>query len=308
MPSLQGHHVITRKSTGVGSDLISIAGACWYAQRTSRHVLVDWRGSRYSQDIGSNLFPELFVVEQESGQPEITPVQRDFSDTSLLGPILYSNSQNFEEYHHEMLIPAMPNNCDFVCTRPMHHLPSESEQCKVLSRIKPVSSIHDKIEQFVDSHFRGRSIIGIHIRYGNGELLGDGRDELFKQGLNFLLQRCENALTSLSGSADAIFLCTDSALIRDAITSRFKNVFSYPSKVGTHGPIHVRERGIPGAVEAVIEMWLLAECKGLIFNPSWFSHYARVVGNFSMGIANLSPQSLYGTMDLYNARIKSPHV
>ena len=50
-------------------------------------------------------------------------------------------------------------------------------------------------------------------------------------------------------------------------------------------------------------MWLLSHCNALMYNPSWFSHYARVAAHYKFPPVDIDGSSLYGSMELYYKRV-----
>ena len=100
-----------------------------------------------------------------------------------------------------------------------------------------------------------------------------------------------------------MFLCTDSAGLRRYFGERERELVLFDSTLADHGPLHRPEFGLRGAEEALIEMWLLSQCQGLVYNPSWFTHYARVLGRFDHPPIDIDGRSLYGTAQLYRDRV-----
>jgi hypothetical protein len=302
------HVVVTRKRTGIGSDLVSVVGAIAYAALTDRDLVIDWRDSRYVADPKINMFGELFIAPRAFDDVGVVLASATFSDKTLPGPVrqVTSKSESFEAFHAEMECEARPVAESVVITRPMHHLPDTADQKRWLSAIKPAARIAAAIDGFYNAHMQGHPVVGIHIRHGNGEALGSGRDDLIQRSVDDLVDLSIAEFAEMDLPEDTrYFVCTDSQELRDAFNARVMNVISYDSRIGSakSGPIHTSDYGLQGAEDAVAEMWLLARCDRLIYTPSWFSHYARIVGEFSAEPVNLDTVSLYGTAELYEKRL-----
>jgi hypothetical protein len=302
------HAVVTRKGTGIGSDLISVVGAIAYAARTERDLVIDWRKSRYLEDATTNLFAALFVAPTAFDSVGVVVAGPKFNGTELLQPVsqMTARRQSFEDFHAEMLAAPRRVAESVIITRPMHHLPDVAEQKRWLGAIAPVPRIAAAIDRYYDRHMKGHAVVGIHIRHGNGETLGSGRDMLIQRSVDELVDLSIAAVAKMDLPADPLFfVCTDSQALRDAFKARLTHVINFDSRIGSaeSGPIHTSDFGLQGAEDAVAEMWLLARCDRLIYSPSWFSHYARTVGTFSAEPVNLDTVSLYGTAELYETRL-----
>ncbi|MBV8480102.1 MAG: hypothetical protein JOY72_07330, partial [Actinobacteria bacterium] len=59
--------IVTRPypGSGIGSNLVSFAGAVWLAGRLGRGVMVDWRNSDFLRDKSVNLFTEFLEPVEE---------------------------------------------------------------------------------------------------------------------------------------------------------------------------------------------------------------------------------------------------
>ncbi len=187
--------LVTRKSTGLGSDLISIVGAHAYASRTNRDLIIDWRKSLHLDDKTVNMFSLLFdVLDAIEGVP-IRLYAEDTNDDQFPRPILYSNNWPFDEYHRAMITAEDRNEPTLVVKRPMHHLPTDSEQRRILDCLTPIARLKSTIERFRNDHFADRFVVGVHIRHGNtGEKIGHGRQRFIRAGTRAILKRCTDLL------------------------------------------------------------------------------------------------------------------
>lgn len=301
---LSKHVVVTRKHTGLGSDLVSVAGAIHFARLTDRDVVIDWRSSVYLRDKKENLFPLLFEIKDEVEGVGIHVWDNGLSDKHLSGPLTRCKDWSFEKYHLEMLGPPRQVSASVIVERPMHHLPNIADQAGIFQCISPLPHIRDRIDSYCEREFRSRKVIGVHLRHGNGEKLGHQRDELAARSVGMLSDSIITRIRQVWGEDVKIFVCSDSNEFREDLCGKWPDSCHYGSRVGTarNGPIHRPDGGLTNAEDAVAEMWLLGRCHGIVYNPSWFSHYARTTGDYSTAPQNIDEVSDYGTSVLYEKR------
>jgi hypothetical protein len=298
---MSDRYLITRKSTGIGSDLISVVGALEYAIATNRELVIDWRGSRYLDDRNENLFDRLFEISPVIEGCHITIIDGRIDDKDLPQPILRSEAWSFPDYHQAMLSKQDPREPTIIITRAMHHLPTIERQRELLKHIQPVGRIRQRIDEFKRENMQDGQVGGVHIRHGNGEKLSQKRDLLIAADLFAEDGLLSKALARWAGLTPSLLACSDSATVHQQLIARHPHPIWLPTERGQSqaGPIHTKKHGLQGADDAVVEMWLLASCERLLFNPSWFSHYARVMGNFIEEPINIDTASDYGTDALY---------
>jgi len=298
------HVIVTRKQTGLGSDLVSVVGAIHHARMTHRDVVIDWRSSVYQPDRRKNLFSCLFQVQGGFEGVQIHVWDEGFADKHLPGPLLRCKDWSFENYHLEMTGPPRPVTASVIIERPMHHLPEIASQAEMFKCISPLPYLSDRIDAFHEREFRDRVVIGVHLRHGNGERLGQQRDELATRSVEVLSDLMVARIRQIWGGNVKIFVCSDSNEFRDAFCRKWPDSCHFGSRVGMagNGPIHRPDGGLKNAEDAVAEMWLLARCQGIVYNPSWFSHYARATGTFPIEPQNTDEVSDYGTAVLYEKK------
>jgi len=287
--------VITRKRTGIGSDLASAASGYSLAVRTGRDLVIDWRQSLYLRE-PDNLFGRLFDVPETIGPCRIVVPNRDL-EPGLPGRVVRFGKHDLHRLDEELRhgSPSLPHHSLITTTlRDLRHL---DLQKTFLAAVTPKPHVVDCIETFHAAMMRGRVVAGIHLRHGNGENLLLDRNELFRHGLGEVFAKVHRFLDAADPRPEVILVCSDSRLVREQFRAEFGTVVWFDSDVGNpdEGGLHTSVRGIRGAEEAVIEMWLLARCDFLLFNPSWFSHYAQCQGRFRAAPLNLDDLSTYGT-------------
>ena len=287
--------VVTRKRTGIGSDLASAASGYSLALRTGRDLVIDWRYSLYLEE-SDNLFGRLFDVPESIGPCRIVVADRDL-EPELHGRIFRFGKHDVDRLDEEVRCggPSLAHHSIITTAlRDPRHL---DLQKTFLEALTPTLPITERIEAFHAAAMRDRIVAGIHIRHGNGENLLLDRNELFRRGLGEIFAKVHRFLRSVHPRPDRLLICSDSRLVREQFRDEFGDVIWFDADVGEpdEGQFHTPKRGIRGAEEAVIEMWLLARCDFLLFNPSWFNYYAQCVGSFEAEPLNLDDASTYGT-------------
>src|SRR5437868_9204252 len=83
VPPREARYLVTRPhpGSGIGSNLVSLAGAIWFGEQTGRTVVVDWRGSAFLKDQTANYFTEFFETPSAiQGVPVIYAPTSEFPD------------------------------------------------------------------------------------------------------------------------------------------------------------------------------------------------------------------------------------
>jgi hypothetical protein len=302
--SVDGFFVITRKRTGIGSDLASAAGGYALAVRTGRDLVIDWRESLYLRE-PDNLFGRLFDVPEQIGPCRIVVPEHDV-EPDLSGRTVRFGKHDAHDLDEELRHSGPSLAHHSLITSTIHDSRHWRLQQTFLAALTPKPHVVDRIESFWTDAMRGRVVAGIHIRDGNGENLLFNRSEFFRRGLGHVFASVRQFLDAADPRPDRILICSDSRLVRERCRSEFGNVAWFGSDIGEpgEGRIHTSARGIRGAEEAVIEMWLLARCDFLLFNPSWFSYYAQSLGQFRAPPLNLDGVSAYGSVQAWNRKVE----
>lgn len=308
-------YVVTRPwpESGVGSNLVSLAGAVWLARELGRAVIVDWRATSFLQDTSLNYFTEFFEPVPQIQRvpvfyapcPELEGVE-DATPLSVVQAreILRSGSSParhlvLKDYHGPpRLDPAGDPAEQFWALKEFYKF------------ITPRDFIVNEIERWYAEHLKGSFVVGVNIASGNGDFAkGEtyyGRVDIsiFNKGRAFL-GRIERArrlalrgLPSPLRRRSKIFFATDGYQMRDLL-ARLPNAVTRrtifpPPGIGRA----ISDYGQPGhsdraaAVDTIVDMFLLARCNALVWNFSMFNYYAQVVtGCFNGNMRHI--ESLY---------------
>lgn len=137
--------------------------------------------------------------------------------------------------------------------------------------IKPLPQWKSIADGFAADHFSERPILGVHIRHGNGE--GDFRNHFIKRTIqnmdefiDIIIRKIKRYGQQHFNNDYTLLLCTDSILVIDAIKPHFSDFVTRPiwrPEPGTgmdFDAVYQEDRGLESAVNALIDMLLLAKC------------------------------------------------
>lgn len=299
--ALEGY-IVSRPfpDSNVGSNLSSLVGAHWLAQRLGRALVVDWRCMSQLSDASLNYFTEFFEAPAE-----------------LLGvPVLYAPADlGYEENGADarVLEPgearsvgagAGPAEDRFLVLQAYHGLDRlypgpEAKRVGLLRslyrRLCPSPRIAAAVDGWATAELDAPFVVGVNVRTGNGRYFRQGTRyasrvdvSLFEDPRRFLrlLERaCRKRMRLLPRALRdefRIFYATDSAAMSEllarlpnAVTRR--TVFPPPDA----GDLYVFDEpdyDDHAAIEDTLaDMFLLARCDALVYNTSLFNQYARVV-------------------------------
>jgi len=295
--AMNDRFVLSRRRTGFGDCLWSLAAAWRFAKQTGRTLAIDWRGSCYLDEPFTNAFPVFFEpVEDIAGVPVICG--DDINKRSFPGPffpawwnkpsidcVYRPDEQIFRE--RDQLDQLFQSQIDsdastVVCDACLMWRCDQEAEREIFRRIKPRAAIQARIDAMYREHFEPYSVIGIHVRHGNGEDIM-GHTPYWADAERAFRQIC-NAIDKARALPHAkpvrAFLCTDSALILEQVSAIFPDVFAIPKQFqAPHaGPLHNAAFGAEGGFSALTEMYLLARCDTVIRFPptSAFTRYARL--------------------------------
>ena len=291
-------YVISRPypESNVGSNLSSLAGAHWLAQRLGRSLVVDWRGMSQLNDASLNYFTEFFEAPHELREvpvvyaPTTLGYENERSDVRALEP---GDAKRIglgaEEANGRFLVLQTYHGLDRL------HPGPEAERMALLRslyrRLQPSVRIAAAVDNWANAELDAPFVIGVNVRTGNGQYFRRGMRyasrvdiSLFndqKRFLQLLGRACRDRLRVLPRPLRdefRIFYATDSAAMSDllaglpnAVTRR--TAFPPPDA----GDTYAFEDDHAAIQDTLADMLLLARCDALVYNTSLFNQYARVV-------------------------------
>ena len=291
--------VVTRPhpGSGIGSNLVSLAGVIWYAQQLNRGVIVDWRGSAFLKDQSANYFTEFFETPSSiQGVPILYAPTPELTDDALVVDLAVARS-----YLSGTSAPPVFVIRDYHGPERLDLKSGEEKQFARLREfytfITPRPFVQQEIDRFAAQHFADTFVIGVNLSSGNGEFdkgqIYYGRVDLdiFSKDAAFLRKVERARALALKGVPRAsrdrakIFFATD-AYKMHALLSRLPNTVTRRSVFPPPGVGRVYcDYNDPGytdrdaVVDAITDMFLLARCQALIGNFSVFNQYAVTVTN-----------------------------
>lgn len=289
---MQGKFVICKGSAGMGNRILAASTAALYAQIAGRNLVVDWRDGSYSKD-GINAFYEFF---KQTNDTKIS----DLSNSVSVYPSLWVGKldQSFSSLQSELgQVPDRTLSFDlskldyeedilvfFSYTHKVHkmrslfqgdfsHL-SRLENREVLKFVLD-SHFHlkDDIRQAVDSFKAanfGAKTVGVHVRQTDMVI---PLEQLIRTTKSIVKRR----------KSDCIFLATDNRKIIDLFNQEFDRVVITPKWFPAPGEtMHQNWDACPDLIqngkEALVDLYLLAECGDLVFSPkSSFGYLASIL-------------------------------
>ncbi len=286
---------------GMGNRMLAAAGAVLYGTLSSRRLVIDWSDGVYSSD-GRNVFHGLFAAP--AGDPMTRVAETDDVVPSFWRGRLHADVDTLTRDGGGRLDPALErrSRLDLGCIdhpervavfwaygsrlrelRPHvdARLPalaalSDAELLGMVLRdaLPLAPAIRERVRAFRQRWLRSPTV-GVHVRYGDHRV-----------SLRAILARVGELVRR--DPVPALFLATDNAEVLAAFRRVHPAVIATPHRYGAPGvPLHL-DPDCPdraaGAVEALVDMYLLAACDVLVLDTT--SSFAAV----AMLLAGL-PQS-----------------
>jgi Nodulation protein Z (NodZ) len=182
-------YVIARHCAGgIGDHLSCLIGSWWFAKRTSRKLVVDWRGSRFNPDASMrrNCFFEFFEPAVSLAGVELIAGD-DIAGTPFPLPLwpMKWRPENLLDTKHvkhtneeiaavNALVTSTIDQPEptIVFNQWIEPPPPPEAVRSLLSELTLVSSIRNEADEFWHRQIGDAPAIAIHVRHGNGENLG----------------------------------------------------------------------------------------------------------------------------------------
>lgn len=299
-------YLVVKAKGGMGNRMLCAVTGILYGSLAGRKVVVDWRDKTYSND-GTNSFskffscsdvyPEKVLPENMTVYPQIWEGQINKSIDDMLceyDPDKHSSIRIHSKYsvnihkleyeydtlvfwYYQELIKILQKHFNCLKDNEFFNLPKNHIIQKVLrEKMVPVREVREKIAIFKEANW-AQEVIGLHIRHT------DRKTDLVKyvRALRRFRKRSPNA---------HIFLATDNREVIEDYASHYKNVFStpkwYPDGMSSMHQNRSCPDKIANGIEALVDMYLLAECDYLIYpGCSTFSRIGRL-------LSDIDPQNI----------------
>jgi hypothetical protein len=159
-------------------------------------------------------------------------------------------------------------------------------------RLVPSHLVRTRIAREADGRDWSR-IVGAQIRHGNGEpYLTPASTDWFHERI---------AAVSCDIERAQVFLATDSVRVVEEFAERYVDLITVPKWYPPvdSGPLH-HHPGSPdrfaGAVDAIVDMWLLARCRHLLICDGGFGRTARARSARPPSAVEVYPDKIYATV------------
>ena len=279
--------VVVKGRFGMGGRLAVLLSAWRYAIDTERELVVDWNDSAYWRPSEPDVFASLLTF------PRAKPLNVANLEGARIFPSVWQD--RLGRYR----------NGDVVMPYELSHFPppydvkaAEDADVVVITRNGPLETIRPWYPQLRPSEEIARRVeefavradipnrVGVQIRHGNGErLVRPPETDWFHKRLTH---------------TDRVFLATDSPDLFREFAARFDTVQTEkwwpPSGSGS---LHQNEScpdRFQNAVEALVDLFLLARVRRLIFSGGFFGMGARYIAA-STGTPERYPKRIHPTFE-----------
>jgi hypothetical protein len=173
-------------NSGFGDHVSCVFGAWRYARDTGRTLIIDWRGSRFNQNIGENCFFDFFQKTNSiGGVPIVADDCLDWiPEATQIYPLKWSRKNLKEikhvphdareiEYMNALMMSGEDRSENFVVVNQHFSKILPKKELKIiLQDLKYHDSIEKIADKFILDFAKNQIIIGVHLRHGNGENIG----------------------------------------------------------------------------------------------------------------------------------------
>jgi hypothetical protein len=289
-------YVLVKGRAGLGNRIQGVLNGILYARLTGRRIIVDWGDHYYSND-GSNVFHRFFQCSLYNSTDEI-PCTDSVSPSIWRGRLRessydigrpYGINRNPDKIQEKLSIDLTKLDYQedvlvmLTFTQQVKLLRShfkgelkEFSQAKTYAILRKLlqkdlilhPQIRGRVNQFKSNNFNGITV-GVHIRYT------DHRASLWA-----IIQKLNSLLKSEPGLQ--IFLATDNIKIKNMFEESYQYVITTSHWYPEPGKmLHGNQRCpdlVEGGIEALVDLYLLAECDYLIIDTSsTFSYVASLL-------------------------------
>jgi len=313
-----GHkkYLLVKAKGGMGNRMLCAITGILYGRLTGRTVVVDWRDSGYSNDRSNTfsrffdchcIYPEMVLPAMATIRPDVWKNNLDKSMSEMISrfdPKKHSSlrihrkysvdirEKDFEEdilvfWNYSHRIPAlMPFLRDSK-----HGFAGLSERQIIRKAIKEFLPLPQTIKQHIDEikkeHWH-RPVIGVHVRYTDRK----ARLKPYERILNRFIEHAKKP---------RVFLATDSKHIEQWYRENYDDVFSTPKWFPENSQTMHQNPGCPdkiaNGIEALVDMYLLADCDYLIYpGNSTFSWISAILSD--------APRQNVIDVEKYNPKVR----
>lgn len=304
--------VVVRRNAGLGDNLLATAHAWYYASQTGRDLEICWAPSMYFKEKTINSFGRFFEVPREIGGVKIQyeefvkPWKRLHRRLPLFPLKLFIPSL-LGETAHKILRDQTPLFIKHWMEKRRQWLTrfiesgGRARAGKVVinthfnflepDKIKPffdalrlAPKYQERLDDFRDKHFKGKKVIGVHIRYYDKSLPYSNHSPYWmkpEERFNHIKSELRKIIKQLNTKDYVVFLATDNEKVHDFFKTNIDHLVTYEKTFHDLSfTLELHQKTAENAFEDdLIEMFLLAESSILYRYPpsgSWFSYYGSL--------------------------------
>lgn len=304
--------VISRRNAGLGDNLLATAHAWYYAQQTGRDMEISWVPSMYFKDNSVNSFGYFFKIPDKIGDVHIlynpkvgflTRLKRrlplfpaKFFLQTFIGEVVVKLLRNKgPKFIHEAKNKRREWLIDII--RSSKHRPEKeivfNTHFNFLEPklIKPFfDAIHltpkfqDKVDDFQNTHFKDKKVIGVHVRYyDKSRPISSHTKHWLEPDKSFehIKSQIQKIIAKFDTQNYIIYLATDNEIVFNYFKKNFDNLVTYNKAFqDIKFDITLHHKIAENSYEDdLIEMFLLSYSNVLYRYPpsgSWFSFYGSL--------------------------------
>ena len=275
-----------------------------------RRLIVDWSDFTYSDD-GTNVFPLLFSCA-DAEPPLSIPITDSISPPlwrnrleksasvviSEVDPSLYTSRKGYRRFsydldrldHPEQLL-IMWSYTQLIRRARRHFrgdfaaLAKRSDESILAELLRTTLILRPQIRARVDSwraeHFGRGPVIGVHMRFMDTKIPHLPFLKM-RTSIDTFFSAIDRIMAKVQGAI--VFVATDNREAQDLVEKRYPKVIATPKWFPTTGIEMHQNPECPdrfnNAIEALIDMYLLADCDYLVFpSSSTFSYISSLYSN-----------------------------
>jgi hypothetical protein len=319
-------------TSGLGSNLNSLAGALWIARGLDRRLLVDWRGMVDVRDPAIDYFTRFFEPLGEILGVAVAhaPDDEEYRAASAAGTVPFLSPEEASGLARAGARPDGPYLAIQTSHGPERVIPLQTradlrERQRLLeavyAELTPRPEILSAVDRWAEENMAGSFVVALNIRTGNGGAdfrKGGVEAKRFDQDVlrhPRFLARVERACRDRAHALpperrdDArILVVTDSTAMQERLM-RLPGAMTRRTRFPPHGADHQYLWEAPdytdvdAVSDTIADMFLLARADALVHNFTNFNKYALTVTNrFGGNAVNIERYFLPGRYRLARTR------
>jgi Nodulation protein Z (NodZ) len=296
-------YLVVKGIAGMGNRMLAAMTGVLFARLMRRRLIIDWSDLTYSND-GTNVFPLLFncpdadpplaIPDMDSISPPVWRGRLNKSASvaiSEVDPSAYVSRRGYRRFSfdldsldHPEEVLVMWSYTQLIRRARKHFrgdfaaFATKSDETILTELLRttlvPRPEILTRVKEWRLNHFGRAPVVGVHIRFMDTKLPHVPFIKL-RTSIESFFAAIDRVVTKTPGCV--IFLATDNREAQQLVEQRYPKVIATEKWFPTTGIEMHQNPECPdrlnNAVEALIDMYLLAECDYLIFpSSSTFSY------------------------------------